>query len=79
MTRETHSRSSRKGTTATVSAPNITISKQPKKEDRVAKLDKLTEKLIKVIKFEVEVQKSLAISSAELHKKRLLDITLCLN
>lgn len=43
-------------------------------QDKLAKLDKLTEKLIKVIKFEVEVQKSLAASTAELHKKRLHDL-----
>lgn len=43
------------------------------------KLDKITEKLIKVIKFEVEVQKSLAISTSELHKKRLKELQKCLN
>lgn len=42
------------------------------------KLEKTTEKLIKVIKFEVEVQKSLAISTAELHKKRLRELQRCL-
>lgn len=42
------------------------------------KLDKITEKLIKVIKFEVEVQKSLAVSTAELHKKRLRELQKCL-
>lgn len=71
MTREAYSRGANKGSA-------ISSSKQAKKEDKVAKLDKLTEKLIKVIKFEVEVQKSLAISTAELHKKRLSDLQRCL-
>lgn len=38
------------------------------------KLDKVTEKLIKVIRFEVEVEKSLACSKTELHKKRLREL-----
>lgn len=43
------------------------------------KLDKISEKLIKTIKFEVEVKKSLAISTTELHKKRLRELQRCLD
>lgn len=42
------------------------------------KLDKTTEKLIKVIKFEREVQNNLIATIAELHKKRLRALQNCL-
>ena len=42
------------------------------------KLEQTSEKLIKIIKFEVEVQKSLGSSTIELHKKRLREIQRCL-
>lgn len=38
------------------------------------KLDKVTEKVIKSIRFEVEVQKNLAQTVADLHKKRLKEL-----
>lgn len=43
------------------------------------KLEKVTEKLIKSIRFEVEVQKNIAQTVAELHKKRLKELQKCLD
>lgn len=49
----------------------VTSKQSRTKEDK-------SEKLIKSIKFELEVQRSLALSAAELHKKRLGDLKRCL-
>lgn len=43
------------------------------------RIDKVTEKLIKVIRFEEEVDKSLVNSKFELHKKRLRELQRCLD
>lgn len=42
------------------------------------KLEKTNEKLLKLIKFELEVQKNLAAHISELHKQRLRDLQVCL-
>lgn len=43
------------------------------------RIDKVAEKLIKVIRFEEEVDKSLVNSKFELHKKRLRELQRCLD
>lgn len=43
------------------------------------KIDKVTEKLIKNIRFEDEVERSLINSKYDLHKKRLRELQKCLN
>lgn len=43
-------------------------------QEKLEKLEKTTSKLIKSIRFELEVQKNIGQVTFELHKKRLQDI-----
>lgn len=54
----------------------------PQRRRRVTdrqKVDKISEKLIKAIKFEFEVQKGLSNCITDLHKKRLRELQRCLS